>query len=168
MIILKTWVSSDHHFDHYKILAFSQRPFGSIKQMNDEMIRRWNITVSPDDVVIHLGDFALSGRRRIKELRSQLNGTIFLILGNHDGSKRTMEKCGFIVSPTKTVTIGSMIFSHKPLPFRETNGCINIHGHIHHFKNKDRKHINAGVDVTNFYPVNIEHYRKLSNKILER
>ena len=136
--------------------------------MNDEMIRRWNQTVKPNDFVLHLGDFALSGRKRVKELRTKLNGTILLIRGNHDGSRHTMQNAGFLVLPTKTLVIGNMIFSHKPLPSYQTNGCINIHGHIHHFKNKDPKHINVSVDVTNFKPVPIERYRKLANKIMEK
>jgi len=136
--------------------------------MNEEMISRWNKTVKPTDFVLYLGDFAFSGRKRVAELRSKLNGTILLIRGNHDGSKRTMQKCGFLVHPSETLTIGNMIFSHKPLSFHRTNGLINIHGHIHHFPNENQEHINVGVDVTNFKPVPIEHYRKLSNKIMER
>lgn len=78
------WITSDHHFGHKNIIAYEDRPFSSIEEMDAYMIERWNKTVAPDDTVYHLGDFALSSRQHIIELIEQLNGRIVLILGNHD------------------------------------------------------------------------------------
>ena len=44
----------------------------------------WNSTVGKDDIVFHLGDFAMGGSAEWSRLLERLNGRIYLILGNHD------------------------------------------------------------------------------------
>lgn len=34
------WFTSDTHFSHWNIIRFCSRPFGSIEEMNDELVRR--------------------------------------------------------------------------------------------------------------------------------
>lgn len=151
----KLFVTSDHHFDHTNIIRYCNRPFSSVKQMNETMIARWNSVVSPNDTVIYLGDFALADKKRIKEIRMRLNGKIFIILGNHDKSVKTMKECGFIVIEDPHI-INNIILSHRPLSNDKLNGKINFHGHIHDLMNKDRSHFNISVDVTNYYPIEFE------------
>ena len=55
--------------------------------MNEGLIKAWNETVTPEDVVYHLGDFAMGDRRLIPDILARLNGHITLIQGNHDRSK---------------------------------------------------------------------------------
>ena len=38
----KIWFTSDTHFFHDKIVEYSQRPFASVEEMNEELIARWN------------------------------------------------------------------------------------------------------------------------------
>lgn len=76
---------SDTHFNHSNIIEYCNRPFNDIKEMNDTLINNWNSVVKKDDIVYHLGDFALADEEKLKELYSKLNGTIILIRGNHDG-----------------------------------------------------------------------------------
>jgi len=60
--------------------------------MNEEIIRRWNERVKPEDTVFFLGDFCFkSGSDRgegepvkAQEYIKQLNGNIIFIKGNHD------------------------------------------------------------------------------------
>ena len=52
----KIFFTSDHHFGHTNILKFCNSPFNSIEQMNEELIKRWNEKIGPDDEVYHLGD----------------------------------------------------------------------------------------------------------------
>lgn len=42
----KKFYISDWHFGHKGVLAFDNRPFKSIEEMNNELIRRWNSVVS--------------------------------------------------------------------------------------------------------------------------
>lgn len=82
----KVFFTSDHHFGHTNILKFCNRPFNSIDEMNEELIKRWNEKISPEDEVYHLGDFALTTSEQFKEIINRLNGTIYLIVGNHEGT----------------------------------------------------------------------------------
>jgi calcineurin-like phosphoesterase family protein len=127
------------------------------------MINKWNNIVSNNDLVFHLGDFGFGSYDQIKKIRSRLNGTIFLIAGNHD-RKRIMKKCGFILSPTDKIRINNIVLTHRPLP-NVHDGIVNVHGHIHNKKTKGRR-INVSVDVTNFEPRPIERYFKEANKFL--
>ena len=79
------WITSDHHFNHEKIIEYCDRPFDNTSDMNEYMIAKWNSVVRPDDMVLHLGDFALQmNEEEVTALVSKLHGTIILIRGNHD------------------------------------------------------------------------------------
>lgn len=53
--------TSDTHFFHEGIIKFCTRPFESVEEMNETLIRNWNETVPKDGTVFHLGDFAFGG-----------------------------------------------------------------------------------------------------------
>lgn len=96
--------------------------------------------VGKDDLVFHLGDFALyANKEMVKEIVDRLNGHIILIEGNHDKrSKGWWKDCG-IVEVHKEHRIGDYILSHKPIENLEY-GMINLHGHLHNYEiglNKD-------------------------------
>jgi len=86
----KIFFISDSHFNHNHILNFQPKRINEIKKMsdiinadshNEMLIRKWNLMVNEDDIVIHLGDFAFKG---ISNIIPKLNGHKILILGNHD------------------------------------------------------------------------------------
>jgi calcineurin-like phosphoesterase family protein len=56
--------------------------------MNDEIVRRWNEVVAPDDDVYHLGDVMLNDNDLGLKLLKSLKGNIHIVLGNHDTEKR--------------------------------------------------------------------------------
>ena len=84
---MKRCVVSDTHFNHANIIKYCSRPFESIEQMNEELIKRWNNTVAKDDIVYHLGDFAFGSKEQLKEILGRLNGRVRLVMGNHDHKK---------------------------------------------------------------------------------
>ena len=147
------FITSDHHFCHKNIIKYCDRPFRSVEEMDAMMIRNWNSTVKKDDIVLHLGDFALTSSEHMKDIRNRLNGTIFIILGNHDKSRLQMAKAGFIAIEGNSVTIDDMIFTHRPLG-SVPKQCINVHGHIHE-KDTTGNRFNICVDKTDYYPVSI-------------
>jgi calcineurin-like phosphoesterase family protein len=150
----KIWIISDTHFFHGNIIKYCDRPFYSYQEMNKYMINKWNSVVSKEDIVIHLGDFAF--RNKAREIRDKLNGTIFLIRGNHD--LNITDTDGFLIIDGKLV-IGNIIFTHHPLLKEEIPiGYVNIHGHIH---DKDSFYgINVSVEKINYTPISIEKYLK--------
>ncbi|WP_168197070.1 metallophosphoesterase [Agromyces laixinhei] len=92
------FVTADTHFSHARISELAERPFSSVDEMNTELIRRWNETVGPTDVVLHLGDVALGPIEESIALTAQLNGRRYLVPGNHDRvspatqSKKAIER----------------------------------------------------------------------------
>src|SRR3989344_1963279 len=155
---MKIFITADHHFHHKNIIEYCNRPFKTVEEMDNIMTEKWNKKVGKDDLVIHLGDFALGNKEKVKETREKLNGTIVLIKGNHD---RVNE--GFIVV-RDSIQIGNLLFSHRPIPKGEVpKGCINIHGHIH--EKESLSGINVSVEKTDYEPIILE---ELEKKINER
>lgn len=76
--------TSDTHFGHENIIKYSNRPFRDVDHMNEEIVRRWNTVVMPDDVVFHLGDVALGPWQKWDSILTRLNGYKILVVGNHD------------------------------------------------------------------------------------
>lgn len=153
---MKIFIISDTHFHHENIIKYSNRPFKSVEEMDKEMIKKWNNKVGKKDMVIHLGDFVLGNEKEIKDLKDNLNGTIFLLKGNHD--HRIMRKAGFIIIKG-SLEIGNLIFSHNPLKKEDIpNGFINVHGHIH--EKESVNGINLSVEKTNYEPVELDELKK--------
>lgn len=75
--------TSDHHFCHANIIKYCKRPFESVDQMNEEMVRRWNEVVGDEDTVYYLGDFSLA-KQAVELFARRLNGEKHFIMGNHD------------------------------------------------------------------------------------
>jgi calcineurin-like phosphoesterase family protein len=76
--------TSDTHWGHKNIIQYSNRPFTSVEDMNEALIKNWNDRVAYNDTVYHLGDFAFMPYDMLKRTARRLNGTKHLILGNHD------------------------------------------------------------------------------------
>ena len=75
---------SDMHFGHKNCIAFDNRPFTSVEEMDAAMIANWNQAVSSGDTVYILGDMCWGKQSRAIEIMRQLNGDKVLIKGNHD------------------------------------------------------------------------------------
>ena len=82
---MTTFFTSDTHFGHTNILRYSNRPFKDVNHMNEEIIKRWNALVTPEDTVYHLGDVALGKIDDSLACVGRLNGHKILVDdGNHD------------------------------------------------------------------------------------
>jgi len=61
-----------------------KRGFGSVEEMNEYMIMKWNSRVRKNDDVVILGDFSVGKGPETNLVLERLNGRKFLIRGNHD------------------------------------------------------------------------------------
>src|SRR5690606_30825394 len=77
------YLTSDTHYYHKKVLEYCGRPFLTLNQNKEAMIKRWNNTVDHNDIIFHLGDFSFNHNRH-KDVVPHLKGYKILILGNHD------------------------------------------------------------------------------------
>lgn len=78
------WFTADTHFGHANIIRYSRRPFSSVEEMDSTFIERINERVAADDILYHLGDFAIR-ETEAPVYRAKIRcRRIVLILGNHD------------------------------------------------------------------------------------
>lgn len=155
------WFTADHHFCHANIIKYCGRPFRDVHEMDTTMIARWNTLVKPNDLVYHLGDFALASLPVMQEIRKSLNGRIILLKGNHDGSWARCDKIGFDLVARSVSDIMEMCWfdmAHRPDHFSASthkDGFI-LCGHVHEKWKLKGNILNVGVDQWDFYPVHFQ------------
>lgn len=161
---MKEWIISDTHFNHKNIIDYCNRPFSSVEEMNRVLINNWNSVVSNDDIVWHLGDFAMGSKEEITNLVNQLNGRINLIMGNHDNHPvKWYYDCGFNKVYDRPIIIDDyFILSHQPRVVG-ANLYGYIYGHIHNddiYKDYTSNSFCACVERINYTPILLEQAKK--------
>lgn len=172
---MNIWFTSDMHFGHFNIIKYCKRPFKTLEQMNNTLIKNWNMRVKPGDIVFHVGDWSFhntsGGKKGEGELHNglyyekQLNGKVIHVEGNHDKNNKVKT----IIQNMEVKYGGLKIYvTHRPQVARKKYK-LNLVGHIHDkWKikklGKNSYMINVGVDVWNYRPVSIneiltEYYR---------
>jgi len=173
--------TSDQHFGHANIIAYSGRPFRDADHMSAELVERHNAVVSDADEVWHLGDFSLD-ERLVARILPRLRGRHHLVAGNHDachsshhrGASRVRRylDAGFLdvqeSFELELPTLGLVDLCHMPYVGDHTDrdryvdhrpvdrGRWLLHGHVHEqWKRRDRM-INVGVDQWDYAPVEVE------------
>lgn len=143
-----TFLVSDTHFGHAGVCRFTEadgvtkiRPWTDPDEMDEEMIRRWNDRVRPNDKVYHLGDVVIN--RRALPTLARLNGDKVLIRGNHD-IFRDEEYREYFRELRAYHVLNGMILSHIPI-HADSLGRFgtNIHGHLHTNRVKKARGVDA-------------------------
>lgn len=137
---------SDLHFCHDYVIKRDARPYRTVREMNDDLIARWNDAVSNNDTVYILGDLCFRQDREAVMTISALTGRKVLILGNHDSVSRPQYRSLFN-SVEKYLEIRdsgyNVILSHYPVahwhgqdglkcdgkPFKVP--YVHLYGHLH-------------------------------------
>lgn len=168
----KLFFTADTHFGHANIIKYCHRPFATIEEMDESLVRNWNAVVPPDATVFHLGDFCLDSKTRWKELFGRLNGKEkYLIIGNHDqGRIADGYNPGFTEVFDRTcidVDGRQVILNHTPLE-KLASDVWQFYGHVHSGPlNYDNKALpllqtlsptqyDVGVDNNGFRPVSFD------------
>jgi len=170
------YYTADEHYGHDEVIIHCNRPYRNNQIMTRDIIKRHNSVVTEDDTVYHVGDFAFAGPDRasyVEHLLRRLNGTHILILGNHDRiaplnlvdigfqsvhTSLSLEREGHLIVMAHDPSIWNCVANMDPLP-------IFLHGHIHLVWKSiiNKKMVNIGVDVWDFYPVSLEQILKALN-----
>lgn len=162
---MKTFIISDTHFSHANIIRYCNRPYTNVEAMNDDMIMKWNSIISPEDRVIHNGDFSFAKDGDI-DIFNNLNGRKILVKGNHD--KRIMKFEWESIHDILEFTLNDkrVIMCHYPLESwnHMFHGSIHLYGHVHDksmpiIKNR----YNICVEMTDYSPVNLDYFMKEVN-----
>ena len=175
------YFTADLHLGHNAIIHMQDRPFDSVEQMNDTLIKNINSFVSDNDTLYILGDIAHRLTvEKANELIKKINGKKILIRGNHD--KEYDETLFEAIYDYLEINIDGIPFVLMHYPIRSWNkmkrGSIHLHGHIH--SNEAYNYLNreeglfqydVGVDANDYYPVSekqlIEFYKYRRPKIID-
>ncbi len=160
------FVIADTHFGHKNIIKFQakERPFATIEEHDEALVRNWNETVRKQDTVYHLGD-VLFGAHSFVHL-ARLNGTKKLVLGNHDNYPiaRYMQ---YFTKVYSALEYRDALLTHIPVHKNQVglNGRwrLNVHGHMHHERVMDDEYFDVNpwyrcvsVEHTNLRPVRLK------------
>lgn len=168
------FIIADTHFGHRNIIEYESRPFDSIEDMDSVMIDSWNMTVDDDDIIYVLGDFALTGSDKTKEVIESLNGKKHIIIGSHDRTATWYKNNGFETATKKIMVIPidmrdnangtieriNVLLTHEPIDdesvLNALDRVLNIHGHIHSkhgWYEHTGRHVCVSVERTSYKPV---------------
>jgi calcineurin-like phosphoesterase family protein len=157
---------SDNHFGSPEVIKTFRRPFKDVREMDREMIKRWNSTVSPYDTVFSLGDFTWLPTLSYLD---QLNGHKVMVRGNHDwgpdaGGNHLVLHAG----------MRTFLLIHDPdkVPPRAWRGWV-IHGHHHWmpeypFIDSKWKTINVSCELIDYTPISLDRILALDLENLGR
>lgn len=173
--------TSDHHFLHTNIIEYCKRPFASENEMNTAMIAKWNKTITDNDIVYYLGDFAIEKRnqdeafRNIQKILTQLRGQKILIAGNHDEAYLRIYNKYFIEIHNYyelNANGKKLVLFHYPIEEwnSASKGSLHLHGHQHGVNIPKKNRLDVGADKHNFIPLSfsriVEEIEKNNSRIL--
>lgn len=133
----KTFLISDPHFGHKKIIDYENRPFESISEMDKAIAKNWNQAVNNDDTVIVAGDVSFYNKEKTSEIIKNLKGNKILVLGNHDRwSIPYWMDVGFDeVYKHKIIYQDWFVISHAPPHYyNDKTPYFYCYGHVHQAK----------------------------------
>ena len=169
---------SDLHIGHQSILHLDNRPFATVEEMKNKIIENWNMVVDNKDYVYVLGDMFWNNND-IAEVMPQLNGTKFLIKGNHDRINSEHKKYFEWIKDYAEIKDNQdhVVLFHYPIAHWKNAdyGYVHLYGHIHsgrdtrpfnEYKDKMKGRnlpyecYNVGCMLHNYKPVTLEQLRK--------
>jgi calcineurin-like phosphoesterase family protein len=127
---------ADWHYGHANVLAFDNRPFSNVQEMNEALVTLWNETVTPQDDVYVLGDMFWCKSSEAIPVLEKLNGRKFLVKGNHDRSNdgKFIRQFAKVSEYMEVEDEGRhVVLCHYPIPCFKNHmyGWIHLYGHVH-------------------------------------
>lgn len=175
---MNIFLVSDTHFSHRGIVKFlradgvtKERPWDSIEEMDETLIKNWNSVVRPQDRTYHLGDVVIN--RSALPILNRLNGEKILVKGNHDVF-RAEEYLAYFKDLRGNAVLDDFLLTHIPVhPASIERWKGNFHGHLHSNRvmhqyqdggilkiRRDPRYLCLSVEQTNFTPISLEEAKK--------
>lgn len=174
----KLFFTSDPHYGHENILKYCHRPFSSIEEHDEELIRLWNETVPEDGIVFILGDIGFCSETYLKTILNRLNGKIYWIIGNHDWRRITpgiMNRFECITQQMVITVDNKLVYlNHFPFlcyPDSDRHPVYQFFGHVHsgplsgssdisRLVHLNKRQYDVGVDNNEFKPISFQDIMK--------
>ena len=165
------YYTGDLHLGHANIIRTCERPFSSVEDMNETLIRNWNRKVGNGDTVYIIGDLMFRAADSPESYLTALKGHKHLLIGNHDASwMKHVDAVKYFDSIENLLEImdGNRFgtLCHYPMmsSYHRGRGAYMVFGHLHQNTNAgywplihdDERMLNAGVDVNHYEPVTLD------------
>lgn len=187
----KIWFTADTHQGHANIIRYDNvalgsklgylpRPYKNTDEMDADMIEKWNSVVSEGDIVYHLGDLSLDKNiHRARDWVKQLNGKIYIVLGNHKSVDKVLVKDGLIeqITPEYELKVpdddapdGKQLIVLAHYAHRVWNhshhGAWHLYGHSHGSLADlpDSLSLDAGIMLYGMKPISYETVKEIMAK----
>lgn len=163
---MATFLIANCQFGRASVIKSNGRPFGNVIDMNEEMIENWNKSVSNEDTVIHLGNFAWDPTTAAEALE-KLNGKqIWLVPAEHDNPILELNSKGMLPAHVKVINRISQqdalnaTLSYWPLvewPSKKKGNYLFYGFYGKKYKpDHKKKMINMAVEFWNYTPQDIQ------------
>lgn len=163
------YFTSDLHFNHKNIIKYEKeaRPFETIEEMNEVLIKNWNLVVHEHDTVYILGDMFMGGKTDIiADIMSRLKGKKILIRGNHDTNNYVNAMTPYLEGIYDMYNLKYnkklLVMCHYPLRewHSKEHGAIHLYGHVHSNFHRNGEIVegnacHVGVDTNQLRPISI-------------
>ena len=144
-----TYFSADWHLDHANIIKYDGRPFKTVEQMNETIMKNVCSTLKAGDNLYFLGDFAFARStihaESFMRTLASTKANLFFIKGNHDKSDtlKLYQKFGVYLGEQKKIRVQDMsifessqeiVLNHYRMDVwdKSHHGVWHLHGHSHH------------------------------------
>jgi calcineurin-like phosphoesterase family protein len=168
------------HFGHGWMANY--RGFYDSFDHDNYLIKSWNSVVGKKDIVYVLGDVTMEKKEGYENL-ALLNGTKYLVMGNHDMGQHNETQLKYFKKIMGCVSYKNYFLSHVPIHPNEVGFYkANIHAHIHHNKleevvvsnkyldidsvktNTLNKYYNVDAHLINYKPMTIDELENMYGK----
>lgn len=175
------WFTSDIHFSHKNIIKYSNRPFNDIEEMNEHIIKSWNV-IKDGHTLWSLGDFAFCNIDKILQILEKAKSNRFnlnMILGNHDKeiikNRRLLIESGYVkeILSYKEITINNQficLFHYGQRVWNKSHhGSWQLFGHSHGTLPPLGKSVDVGLDSawitgkSEYRPYNFDEIKQFMN-----
>ena len=160
------WFTADEHYGHKNIIKYCDRPFHTIKEMDDVIISNFNSVVGKNDTTIHAGDFCWCNNiKDASEYIKRLHGNHVFIKGSHDHWMPNSAKYIW----RKTIEGQFIMVCHYAMRTWERShyNSWQLFGHSHGRLEPVGKQHDIGVDNNDFEPVSFEELRLIMDNCRE-
>ncbi|MEM2159347.1 MAG: metallophosphoesterase family protein [Candidatus Nitrosotenuis sp.] len=170
--------SADLHAFHRNIIKYARRPFNSVEEMNETILKNWNSRVKSGDNVYIIGDVSFGHPDETESFIKKLNGNLFLVKGNHDRVLRgSLTRHFEWVKDLAEITVPDVdhprgkqkiVMCHYAMKVWNQShyGSWHCYGHSHGTLPDDPNSLSmdVGVDCNNFFPFSYEEIKNHMSK----
>jgi calcineurin-like phosphoesterase family protein len=161
------WFTADLHLGHKNIIEYCDRPFSTVEEMDETLIKNWNNCVKKNDIIIVLGDF-IWNEQNIEGYSKRLKGQIHLIRGCHDKLEvEEYTKFGVMLLDPLSLYDHSyvqiIILCHYQMKtwYKSHYNSWHLFGHSHGQAVEYGKSMDVGVDCNDYKPVSMQQVTKI-------